>query len=64
MEWIQVFTIILTILIPMGAGFGWMINQLIEMKKEIGLDLRKLDTRMSRIERYIEGKYDKIIGEE
>ncbi len=76
----QVLTIILSILVPVFAAFGWMINKLMEMKKDINVELmemkkdinvnlRNLDKSMSRIEGYIEGKTqweskDKKLGEE
>ena len=62
MNWTEVITIILSILIPMFAGFGWVINKIMELQKNISEDLRSLDKRLSRIEGYIEGKNDKIIG--
>lgn len=46
MDWIQTIVIIASILIPMMAGFGWMISQIRELDKRMA----NLETRVTVIE--------------
>jgi hypothetical protein len=59
----EMLTIIGSILIPMLAGFGWIIHRFdskIDGLKNgmaaLSQDLRNLDNRLSRIEGYIDGR--------
>lgn len=55
----QMITIILSILIPMFAGFGWIMNRIFKLEDRMNLfslDIRSLDARLSRIEGYLEGR--------
>ncbi len=67
MEMNQTLTIILSIGIPMLAGFGWIISLIISIQKDLQKDIRtlegrlsddirKLDTRLSHIEGYLMGR--------
>jgi hypothetical protein len=64
----QMVTLILSILIPMLTGFGWVINKMMKMDEKNSDDFAKitsklslLDSRISRIEGYIEGRDRSII---
>jgi hypothetical protein len=64
----EMLTIIGSILIPMLAGFGWIINKIFELQKEIlhlSQDIQKMDNRLCRLEGYIEGRdiYLKVKGD-
>ena len=59
----QLLTIILSIGIPMLAGFGWIIIKLFSFQsdvqkefKSMGQDIRTLDSRISHIEGYLMGR--------
>jgi hypothetical protein len=52
----------------MLAGFGWIINKIFELQKEIlhlSQDIQKMDNRLCRLEGYIEGRdiYLKVKGD-
>ena len=53
----QMWTILLGIGIPMLTGFGWLIHIIFEFKREVTVDLRQLDNRISRIEGYLGGYF-------
>ncbi len=63
----DVLTIILSIGIPMLAGFGWMIYLIFDFRKELGdkishgdealaVRISSIDQRLSKLEGYIMGK--------
>jgi hypothetical protein len=52
----EMLTIIGSILIPMFAGFGWIIHRFDSKIEGLKNDIRNLDNRLSRIEGYIEGR--------
>lgn len=46
MDWTQTITIITTILVPMFAGFGWLIHQINSIERK----LATVETRVTVIE--------------
>jgi len=59
---IQMAAIILTILVPMLSGFGWIVIRLFKMQKEVSSmhiellkEIRGLDSRIAHIEGYLIG---------
>lgn len=61
MDW----TLAATILVPMLAGFGWIINRIENKFDGISAQLLRIEQRLSRLEGYIEGQQSvlKIKGE-
>lgn len=50
MDWTQAIVIIGSILIPTLGCFGWMISRMDKMKDSLSLDIRGIESRLSRIE--------------
>lgn len=65
MEWMHAITIIGSILVPMLAGFGWLIHRMDNKFDGISIQIANLDKRLSRLEGYIEGRESilKVKGE-
>jgi len=49
-DWIQTLTIIGSIIIPMMAGFGWLIHRMDAKFDKMGERLDKIDDRMNSME--------------
>ena len=49
-DWIQTLTIIGSIIIPMMAGFGWLIHRMDNKLDKIGTRLDKIDDRINAME--------------
>lgn len=60
MDWTQALTIIASILIPMLAGFGWLINKINDVEKRLSHEIGVVDQRLSRLEGAFEerGKWE------
>lgn len=66
----EVLTIILSIGIPMLAGYGWILTKMFKIQKELSLmhieilkEIRGLDSRIAHIEGYLIG-YNQKTGTE
>ncbi len=69
MDWTQALSIIGSILVPMLAGFGWLIHLILETKKELQseikqthIEIKQMDLRLSQDVRQIDNRLSRIEG--
>lgn len=61
MEWSQAIVIIISIIVPMLTGFGWIIHRFDRVDQRFS----SIEQRLSRLEGYLEGRdmHLKVKGE-